>query len=196
MPQARTPVLETVNRFSICVILSESALHWSRTRRARHSLGILDFCKPPSLSHTTNHPFPSVHEEKIICFPTIFIPSHTHGKGSISSTQSLSLTSNPRSRLACINSVTAPIHLREPAHCDVSGREPVSSQAHLQNLGRLRPIDRESSAITYVNTLMPPPAPIERLTKFLQRDGTAPHYRPFGVRLRQIPASTQDDALH
>ena len=144
---------------------------------------------------------------------TNIIPSHTLGKGNTSSRQSLPLTSNPRSRLACINSVTAPRlnllrntsetaglrvghvckyaplplalvscvlhqnllrdrqHLREPAHCDVSGREPVSSQAHLQNLGRLRPIERESSAITYVNTLMPPPAPIERLTKFLQRDG-------------------------
>ena len=56
-------------------------------------------------------------------------------------------------RLARIFCVTAPIHLREPAHCDVSGREPVSSQAHLQNLGRLRPIDRDSDSVTYVNTL-------------------------------------------
>ena len=67
-------------------------------------------------------------------------------------------------RLARIFCVTAPIHLREPAHCDVSCREPVSSQAHLQNLGRLRPIDRDSESVTYVNTRPPPHAPIERLT--------------------------------
>ena len=58
-------------------------------------------------------------------------------------------------------------HLREPAHCDVSGREPVSSQAHLQNLGRLLQIDRDS-VIGHVCKYTPSTSHSDlRLTEFL-----------------------------
>ena len=82
-------------------------------------------------------------------------------------------------RLARIFCVTAPIHLREPTHCDVSCREPVSSQAHLQNLGRLRPIDRDSDSVTYVNTLR----------SSSRSNRTSDTKISFAMRLRFYPAS-------
>ena len=77
-----------------------------------------------SSSPINGPPSPLEKATATLCIAVFYIPSHTLGEGHFYSTESGVLTSNPRSRLACINFVTAPIHLREPAHCDVSCREP------------------------------------------------------------------------
>ena len=64
-------------------------------------------------------------------------------------------------------------HLREPAHCDISCREPARPCAFLQNLGRLLQIDRDS-VIGHVCKYTPSTSHSDlRLTEFLLREEVA-----------------------